>query len=165
MADPTWDASREPGEDAGGAALDNPFLAQLGIAQTAWRDGYAEFRLAIVPSLLNRHGVLQGGVLATLLDAACGYAGLFSGDAATPLHGVTLSLTLNYLAPGIGSTVVAKGFVERRGSRVYFARGEAWLDERVLISTAQGTFKYTRAPRNGTRKTAAEPRRTGVREA
>lgn len=133
--------------DITGDLLDNPFLERLGIEQTAWRDGYAEFQLAIAPSLLNRHGALQGGVLATLLDAACGYAGLHSRDPERPLHGVTLSLTLNYLARGIGSTVVAKGFIERRGRSVYFARGEAWLDEKVLIATAQGTFKYTREPR------------------
>lgn len=145
--------------------LDNPFLARLGIGQIAWRDGYAAFRLAIEPSLLNRHGVLQGGVLATLLDAACGYAGLFSDDPLRPLHGVTLSLTLNYLAPGIGTAVVAKGFVERRGNRVYFSRGEAWLDERVLIATAQGTFRYTRAPLNGALKNAAGPLPTGTGEA
>lgn len=140
IASPTEDG--EP--HAAGAAPENPFLARLRIVRTAWREGYAEFRLPVEPSLLNRDRVLQGGVLATLLDAACGYAGLFSSDPNAPLHGVTLSLTLNYLAPGIGTTVVAKGFVERRGSRVYFSRGEAWADERVLVATAQGTFKYTR---------------------
>jgi len=133
--------------DVTGDLLDNPFLEMLGLEQTAWREGYAEFRLAIQPSLLNRYGVLQGGVLATMLDAACGYAGLFTDDPARPLHGMTLSLTLNYLAPGIGTTVVSKGFVERRGRSVYFSRGEVWLDDRVKIATAQGTFKYTRAPR------------------
>jgi len=134
--------------------LENPFLERLGIEQIAWRDGYAEFRLAITPSLLNRHGVLQGGVLATMLDAACGYAGLFSDDPERPRHGVTLSLMLNYLAPGIGAEVIARGFIERRGHRVYFSRGEAWLDGRELIASAQGTFKYTRTPLNGARKNA-----------
>jgi len=150
--------------DVTGDLLDNPFLDSLGVEQTAWRDGYAEFRLALRPSLLNRHGVLQGGVLATLLDVACGYAGIFSSDPGRPLHGVTLSLSLNYLARGVGSTVVAKGFVDRRGRSVYFARGEAWLDGRVRIATAQGTFKYTRAPLAGLRETPGRPRLTGLDE-
>ena len=88
--------------------------------------------------------VLQGGVIATLLDAACGYSGLFSADPERVIHGVTLSLTLNFLDKGLGDAVIAKGFLERRGKSIYFARGEAWVDSGILIATAQGTFKYAR---------------------
>lgn len=60
------------------------------------------------------------------------------------MHGFTLSLTVNYLDRGIGDKVVAKGFLERQGRSVYFACGEAWVDGRVMIASAQGTFKYAR---------------------
>jgi len=122
--------------------LENPFLAGLGMTRTGWREGYAEFRLHIQPGLLNRQRVLQGGVVATLLDAACGYAGLYSADPQRPIHGVTLSLTLNFLDKGVGETLIGKGFVERKGRSIFFARGEAWIDSKTLIATAQGTFKY-----------------------
>ncbi|GJH10980.1 PaaI family thioesterase [Caballeronia novacaledonica] len=123
--------------------LDNPFLEALGATFTEWRAGYAEFTMPIQAGHLNRQRILQGGAIATLLDAACGYAGLFTmGDA--PVHGFTLSLTVNYLDRGIGDKVVAKGFLERQGRSVYFARGEAWVDDRVMIASAQGTFKYAR---------------------
>jgi uncharacterized protein (TIGR00369 family) len=123
-------------------ALENPFLASLGMTRIAWREGYAEFRLRLQPGLLNRQRVLQGGVVATLLDAACGYAGLYSADPQRPIHGVTLSLTLNFLDKGVGDTLIGKGFLERKGRSIYFARGEAWIDATTLIATAQGTFKY-----------------------
>lgn len=123
---------------------DNPFLKTLGITRTAWREGYAEFQVPVQPALLNRQQMLQGGVIATLLDAACGYCGLYSADPERPVHGLTLSLTLNFLDKGLGDRVIAKGFLERKGKTVFFARGEAWLDDRVLIATAQGTFRYTR---------------------
>ena len=58
--------------------LDNPFLETLGIQRSAWREGFAEFQLRVQPALLNRQQILQGGVIATMLDAACGYAGLYS---------------------------------------------------------------------------------------
>jgi len=58
-------------------------------------------------------------------------------------HGFTLSLTVNYLDTGLGETVTAKGFLERRGRTIYFARGEAWVDDKILIASAQGTFKYS----------------------
>jgi uncharacterized protein (TIGR00369 family) len=123
--------------------LDNPFLEALGTTLTEWRTGYAEFTMPIHAGHLNRQRILQGGAIATLLDAACGYAGLFSSGT-EPVHGFTLSLTVNYLDRGIGDKVVAKGFLERAGRSVYFARGEAWVDGRVMIASAQGTFKYAR---------------------
>ncbi|MFM0013508.1 PaaI family thioesterase [Paraburkholderia sediminicola] len=125
--------------------VDNPFLETLGVVRTAWHEGYAEFRLQVKPRLLNRQEVLQGGVIATLLDAACGYSGLYSAERDRPVHGVTLSLTLNFLDKGLGHTATAKGFLERKGRSIFFARGEAWIDDRILIATAQGTFKYARS--------------------
>src|SRR6201991_4940308 len=113
------------------------------MTRIAWRDGYAEFHLRLQPGMLNRQRVLQGGVVATLLDAACGYAGLYSADPSRKIHGVTLSLTLNFLDRGLGDTVTARGFVERKGRSIFFARGEARVESGLLIATAQGTFKYS----------------------
>jgi len=48
------------------------------------------------------------------------------------------------LSTGEGSTLVAKGFMERRGRSVYFARGEVWLDNTVMLASGVGTFKYLR---------------------
>jgi len=131
------------GAEVANLDLDNPFLEALGATFTEWRAGYAEFTMLIHAGHLNRQRILQGGAIATLLDAACGYAGLFTTGTA-PVHGFTLSLTVNYLDRGIGDKVVANGFLERQGRSVYFARGEAWVDDRVMIASAQGTFKYAR---------------------
>src|SRR3954471_17090364 len=122
-------------------SADNPFLALLGVEQTEWREGYCEFQLRLRAELLNRQGFVQGGVIATLLDVACGYAGLFSPPPREPLYGHTVSLALNFLNKGAGGLVVAKGFVEQRGRTLFFARGEAWLDGAQLLATAQGSFK------------------------
>jgi uncharacterized protein (TIGR00369 family) len=132
-----------PGEPVANFELDNPFLESLGAMFTEWRAGYAEFTMPVLPEHLNRQNVLQGGAIATLLDAACGYAGLHTTED-VPLHAFTLSLTVNYLDRGLGSKAVAKGFLERQGRSIYFCRGEAWIDDRLLIASAQGTFKYAR---------------------
>jgi uncharacterized protein (TIGR00369 family) len=123
--------------------VDSPFLESLGARLTVWRAGYAEFSMPIHAGNLNRQGVLQGGAIATLLDAACGYSGVFVDEGKDTQHGFTLSLTVNYLDTGLGETVTAKGFLERRGRTIYFARGEAWVDDAILIASAQGTFKYS----------------------
>jgi uncharacterized protein (TIGR00369 family) len=124
-------------------SLDNPFLETLGVRLVQWREGYAELVMPIDASKLNRQGVLQGGAIATLLDAAAGYAGVYAGPDEPARHGFTLSLTTNYLDKGLGQSVTAKGFLERAGRSVFFSRAEAWVDDRVLIASAQGTFKYT----------------------
>lgn len=126
------------------ALIDNPFLAFLGVTCHAWRKDHCEFELAIRPELLNRQGILQGGVVSTLLDAACGYAGLYSPSMQPPLHGYTVSLALNFLKKGSGTLLSARGHVEQQGGSIFFARGEAWVDDRILVATAQGSFKMLR---------------------
>ncbi|MEK6345878.1 MAG: PaaI family thioesterase [Burkholderia sp.] len=126
---------------------DNPFLESLAAQIDAWRDGYAEISMPIDGRKLNRQGVLQGGAIATLLDAAAGYAGLFTPPDTPIRHGFTLSLTVNYLDKGLGSRVVGKGILERAGRSIFFARAEAWVDGTLLIASAQGTFKYVNAQR------------------
>jgi acyl-coenzyme A thioesterase PaaI-like protein len=123
--------------------VDNPFLDYLGMRRTHWHEGYVQFEAPVRPFLLNRQGVVQGGLIATMLDVACGYAGLYSPDPEHPVHGLTLSLNCNFLDRGLGEVIIAKGFVERKGGSIYFARGEAWMDSSILIATAQGTFKYS----------------------
>lgn len=130
-------------EDGVHASFDNPFLDLIGAKRMEWCEGYSEFHLPIRGELLNRQGVLQGGVLSTLLDVACGYAGLYSQPAHVPLHGHTVSLTINFVNKGATGMVVTKGFLVQRGRTLFFARGEAWLNGTLLLATAQGSFKLT----------------------
>ena len=101
--------------------------------------------LALTPELSNRIGRVQGGVLCTLLDAVCGYSSLYSAPGEPPKHNVSLSLTTNFLDSGVGLQLVARGYTQRRGKNVCFARGEVWLDSNLLLATAVGTFKYLRS--------------------
>lgn len=129
--------------------LDNPFLEAIGAKLVEWRDDYVELDLAISPMLLNRTGVVQGGVMCTILDAAAGYAGLYAAPGMPAVHGVTLSLTTNFLFNGLGETLTCKGFLERKGGRVFFSRAELWLDQETLVATAVGTFRYQGSPAEG----------------
>lgn len=124
--------------------IDNPYLEWLGIRISDWRADYAEMTLQVSHNHLNRIGRIQGGLICTLLDAVCGYSGLFVSEGQPALRNVTLSLTTNFLDSGEGRLLVAKGFVERKGRSVYFARGEIWLDSSLLLASAVGTFKYLR---------------------
>jgi uncharacterized protein (TIGR00369 family) len=125
--------------------LDNPFLEQLGATLASWEDGRARIALEIGDRHLNRQGTLQGGVMATLLDAACGYAGIHPDGDNARRQAVTLTLSISYLDKCSRGTVIAEGIVERAGRSVYFSRGELVVDGERPLATAQGVFKYTRA--------------------
>jgi acyl-coenzyme A thioesterase PaaI-like protein len=76
------------GDAPGGA--DNPLLEYLGIELVDVAPGRAAFRIELEQRHLNRQGSLQGGVAATLLDAACGYAGLASVEGDIKGNAVTV---------------------------------------------------------------------------
>jgi uncharacterized protein (TIGR00369 family) len=122
--------------------LDNPLLEFLGVRLTQWRDNYAEMRLLLNENLLNRSGVVHGGIICTLLDAVAGYSGLYAQLGEPARHAVTLSLTTNFLGNGVGRELTAKGMAEKKGRSIYFTRSEIWLDDDLLVASAVGTFKY-----------------------
>ena len=122
--------------------LSNPFLEAFGTRLVEWRDGYVEMTLPLSSTLVNRSGVVQGGAICSLLDAAAGYTGLYTPPGEARVHGLTLSLTTNFMANGTGSALTAKGYMEKKGGTVYFARAEVWLDGEVLLATAIGTYRY-----------------------
>jgi uncharacterized protein (TIGR00369 family) len=123
------------------AAADNPLLEHLAIRLVEIAAGRASFELDVQPRHLNRQRKLQGGVVATLLDAACGYAGLAAADGDALGHAVTVTLNINYLMSAGEGLLRATGRVTRRGRSLYFAGGELVDSSGQLIATAQGAFK------------------------
>lgn len=122
--------------------LENPFLDSLGIRLVRWEPSLAEFSLALEERHLNRQQVLQGGVIATLLDAACGYAGLFGDDGSAPLHASTLSLSVSFVAALREGALRAVGRRSGGGRNIFFSEGQLFADDGKLVATAQGVFKY-----------------------
>jgi uncharacterized protein (TIGR00369 family) len=128
--------------DAPGGA-DNPLLQYLGIELAEAAAGRAVFRIELERRHLNRQGSLQGGVAATLLDAACGYAGLAGADGSVQGNAVTVMLNVAYLRKVSAGRLLATGTVTRAGRSMYFASGELATEAGELIATAQGAFKRT----------------------
>jgi uncharacterized protein (TIGR00369 family) len=122
---------------------DNPLLDDLGIRLVDVGAGRASFEIDIQPRHLNRQGNLQGGVAATLLDAACGYAGLAGAEGAGLGNAVTMTLAISYIAKVRAGRLVARGHVTKMGRSVYFSQGELVGASGDLIATAQGAFKRT----------------------
>ncbi len=132
--------------DVGVADDVNPLLDYLGIRMGGWTPGRSVFQLSVEPRHLNRSGSIQGGVVATLLDAACGYAGLRGTAEREAGQAGTVMLSISYLARSSGGLLTATGTLTTAGRRLYFASGELTDESGRLIATAQGTFKRMERP-------------------
>jgi acyl-coenzyme A thioesterase 13 len=89
----------------------------------------------------NGRHVMHGGMLATLMDAALGYATAFLSDPPTPL--LTANLTLDFAgAARAGDWVEVSVDIQKRGARLAFANGFASVaGERIV--RASGVFLVT----------------------
>ena len=117
----------------------------LGYHLTEWSEGFARVELPLTPVLMNRQGLPHGGMHATLLDTAMGFAGCYTGDPERAQMALTLSLTVNYLGQARGDVLIAEARRTGGGKSTYFAEGEVRDETGALIATGSGVFRYRRS--------------------
>lgn len=129
----------------------DPLTPQGGFAQSVgyrletWDEGRAEVVLDIAPRHLNRSGVMHGGVLTTLIDTACGFAGCHCTVPGNARRAMTLQLTTQFLAPALeGMHVTAAAHVVGGGRSVFFAACEVRASDGTVLGRGEGVFKYRR---------------------
>lgn len=119
-----------------------PLQNHLGMEMTAWSDGAATVELPIRDFIANRQGLPHGGIHATLLDSAMGYAGCYTGDPDRKQNALTLSMTVNYVGQARGTRLIAEARKTGGGNKTYFAEGSCYDDLGNLLATATGVFRY-----------------------
>ncbi|WP_290648455.1 PaaI family thioesterase [Aquisalimonas sp.] len=117
------------------------FHGLIGHRLTQWEEDLAVLELEVAPKHLNRSGVLHGGVLSTLLDAVCGFAGCYVSDPAEQRGSITLSLTVSFTGQVSEGTIRAVGRRRAGGRRIYAATGEVFGPDGQLIALGEGTFR------------------------
>lgn len=123
-----------------------PLQRHLGFELTRWQPDYARIEIPLTEMLTNRQGLPHGGIHATLLDTAMGFAGCHTGDPARRRMALTLSLTVNFIALATGGHLVAEGWRRGGGRRTYFAEGRVTDETGTLVASATGVFRYRDAP-------------------
>jgi uncharacterized protein (TIGR00369 family) len=116
----------------------------LGYRQTGWSQDYARIELPLEPFLMNRQGLPHGGIHATLLDTAMGFAGCYTGAPERQQMALTLSLTVNYLAQATGTRLIAEARRTGGGKSTFFAEATVRDDTGVVVATGTGVFRYRR---------------------
>jgi uncharacterized protein (TIGR00369 family) len=98
------------------------FMATIGARLTRVEPGKVDIELQARDDLVQQHGFLHAGVLASAADSACGYAALSLMPAGAAV--LSVEFKINMLAPAAGDRIVARGSVIRAGRTVTVCWGE-----------------------------------------
>lgn len=118
------------------------FRTLVGYHAVVWKQDYAEIELEIGEQHSNSLGIVHGGVLMTIIDAAMGHAVTW-----TPVKGnvracVTLSMTTSFLeAPRAGRLKAIARLVSNE-NRIAVCEGEIRDAGGKLLVVAQASFRY-----------------------
>lgn len=118
------------------------FQDLLGYRLSQWSAGQAVLELDVEHKHTNRAGVLHGGVLATLIDTACGFSATYCPVPGRVRRVVTLSLTTNFTGQVRHGRLRAVAAMQAGGSRIVFCHADVFDDGGKLIATGGGTFRY-----------------------
>ena len=143
-------ATFEPAFDGFAARVRDSFARQgamqlIGATIVDVSPGHCAIALTPRPEIAQQHGYVHAGILATLVDAAGGYAGftLFPEDCSV----LTVEYKLNLLAPAQGARIVAEGHVVKPGRTLAITRGDVYAEQdgrRTLVALMQQTLMVMR---------------------
>lgn len=90
----------------------------------------------------NRHGVLHGGITTSVLDNAMGATASLTVDDTGKSPFLTISMTVNFIAPAReGQVLVATGRKTGGGRSTVFIDGVLEAEDGTVIATATGVFR------------------------
>ena len=101
-------------------------MGTLGVEVIAVEPGRVELALRHDDRFTQQHGFLHAGAVSAVLDSACGYAAysVMPPEASV----LTVTFTINLLAPAAGQQFTITGSVVRAGRTLVVCRGEAFAD-------------------------------------
>ena len=103
--------------------------------------GEVEITLDFREELTQQHGYLHAGVVAAVVDSACGYAALSLAPAGAEV--LSIEFKLNLLAPAAGESFAARARVVRAGRNVTVCAGDLFAQKaggEKLVATMLGTM-------------------------
>lgn len=130
-----------------------PFHQLIGLEIPCFENNQIELKIAMKPELVGNimHGILHGGVTASMLDVAGGMIvfsevlenmGELTQESVTKrLQNLgTIDLRIDYLRPGRGTEFTATATVIRAGNKVAVARMELHNEQGDHIAFGTGTY-------------------------
>ena len=115
-----------------------PFIKLIGMRLIDIGDGEATISLDIRDELRQPHGLLHGGVTASLIDTAMAFAVV--SKLARDEKASTVDLNIHYLRPVIDGEISCTAKIVKAGRRLLTVSAEVFDDKGKLISTALSTY-------------------------
>ena len=105
-------------------------MRTLGVELISIERGRVQMALRHDERFTQQHGFLHAGAVSAVLDSACGYAAysVMPPEAAV----LTVTFTINLLAPAAGQQFTITGSVVRAGRTLVVCRGEAFADDAAV---------------------------------
>ncbi|UCF91727.1 MAG: PaaI family thioesterase [Desulfobacterales bacterium] len=101
--------------------------------------GYAVLAIDLAQKHLQPFGIVHGGVLASILDAAAFWSVFYEVEDASA--GVTtVDLKLNYLAPATSGQLIAKGRRIKLGQTLGYAEAQVVNDKGQIVAHGTSTL-------------------------
>jgi len=116
----------------------SPFYKHMGLEVTGLGSGWATFKMDAGSHLYNLGGIVHGGAVTSIADAAAGVAlaTLLDKDRERP---TTIELKINFCSPAQEGEIQARGHVIQKGSRIAVCEAEVTQDDRLV---AKGMLTY-----------------------
>jgi uncharacterized protein (TIGR00369 family) len=116
-------------------------MQTLGVEIAQLAPGEIELAMPHGVAFTQQHGFIHAGVMATVLDSACGYAAysLMPADAAV----LTVEFKINLLAPAKGERFLFRAQVVKPGRTLTVSDGRAFAVDggsEKLVATMNGTL-------------------------
>jgi uncharacterized protein (TIGR00369 family) len=127
LVDPLADTDSSADARVRASFAKQTIMATLGASVASVKKGEVEIVLPFSDKILQQHGFIHAGAIATIADSACGYAALsvMPDDAAV----LTTEFKIHLLSPAKGERVRAVGRVVRAGKKLVITIGEVFVDD------------------------------------
>jgi uncharacterized protein (TIGR00369 family) len=107
------------------------FMRTIGATLDSVEPGTVTITCGFDERLTQQHGLLHGGLLATLVDVACGYAALSMMPADREV--LTVEFKINFLKPAKTDRVIAVGQVIQAGRTLTVCEGSVFDATRARV--------------------------------
>ncbi len=129
-----------------GSKEDPNTLHMLGFDLLSWDADAQKIRVAFdtQPEFRNPAGIIQGGILAAMLDDAFGPLIILASDFKE--HPMTLDLNVSYLTAGHVGRFECEARIVRKGKSIAFVEGELFGADGALVARATSTIRLAPMP-------------------
>ena len=115
------------------------FMETIGAELCTIEVGEVGIAIDYTEHLSQQHGFMHGGVIASVLDSACGYAALSAMPDGSEV--LTVEFKINFLAPSKPGRLICRGNVIKSGRTLTIVEGEASLCETdTIVAKMQATM-------------------------